>query len=68
MKRIARVMSFWGLTILNLQLTAIGGAAEQAANTKNKTPRLRLEVVRTLPDPVIGKETVGAESIPGGFE
>jgi hypothetical protein len=61
-------MRSWGLTILTLQLTAVGGAAEQAAIAKNKTPRLRLEVLRTLPDPVIGKETTGAERIPGGFE
>ena len=31
-------------------------------------PRLRLQVVCTLPEPVIGKTTPGAERIPGGFE
>ena len=34
----------------------------------NSSPRLKLVVVKTLPDPVISSKTPGAEEIPGGFE
>lgn len=43
-------------------------AAEGAGKADGQSHRLRLEVVRTLPVPVIGKDTPGAETIPGGFE
>jgi hypothetical protein len=33
-----------------------------------KTWRLRLQIVKTLPKPVIHKDSPGAEKIPGGFE
>ena len=33
-----------------------------------ETRRLRLQVLKTLPHPLIGKQTPGTEKIPGGFE
>lgn len=42
--------------------------AENASSAPAKPHRLRMEVVRSLPTPVIGKDTPGMESIPGGFE
>ena len=43
-------------------------AAEGYGKPVGPSHRLRLEVVRTLPVPVIGKDTPGAAEIPGGFE
>ena len=37
-------------------------------STRPKTKRLRLQVLKTLPHPVIDKNTPGADKIPGGFE
>jgi hypothetical protein len=42
--------------------------AENASSAPAKPHRLRMEVVSSLPVPVIGKDTPGMESIPGGFE
>ena len=39
-----------------------------AAEPESVIRKLKIEVVRTSPEPVIGKDTPGAESIPGGFE
>jgi hypothetical protein len=39
-----------------------------ASEPESMTRKLKLEVVRTLPEPVIGKDTPGAEAIRGGFE
>lgn len=49
-------------------LTAALPPALSAAEPGPATGKLKLEVVRTSPEPVIGKDTPGAESIPGGFE
>ncbi len=35
---------------------------------EGRMPRLRLQVVKTLPNPVIHKNSPGADKIPGGFE
>ena len=40
----------------------------QENSTRPETSRLRLKVVTTLPQPVIGRNTPGTEMIPGGFE
>ena len=39
-----------------------------AGDRVTKITKIKIEVVKTLPEPVIGKDTPGAESIPGGFE
>ncbi len=53
---------------LGPQRVAHGGMAEQTSGAGGKSPRLRLEVVHTLPNPVIGRETPGAGQLLGGFE
>lgn len=53
-------------TGLGIVLLTFAPALIQQAH--GQTPRLRLEVVNTLPEPVIGKGTPGAEKFPGGFE
>lgn len=44
--------------------TAMGAKEESTPETR----RLRLQVLRALPEPVIDSRTTGAEQIPGGFE
>jgi hypothetical protein len=55
-----------------LLTVVIAGRAEPAKENENrgegKKIRLRLQVVKTLPNPVIHKNSPGAEKIPGGFE
>ena len=43
-------------------------AALLSAQACGQTARLKLEVVNTVAEPIIGKKTPGAEKIPGGFE
>lgn len=54
--------------ILNSTLVAASLPVLSASEPESVTRTLKLEVVRTLPEPVIGKDTPGAEAIPGGFE
>lgn len=58
----ARSLNLLGVALLGFVLVFL---AEQACG---QTARLKLEVINTLPKPVISKETPGAEKIPGGFE
>jgi hypothetical protein len=55
-------------TIISTSLVAALLPALSAADPSPVISKLKLEVVRTLPDPVIGKNAPGAEAIRGGFE
>jgi hypothetical protein len=47
---------------------AVGPVKEKGNQKKGKKPQLWFQVVKTLPNPVIRKNSPGAENIPGGFE
>ncbi len=57
-----------GVLLGQLARTTLRGEQTKLNIDRTKSPRLRLQVVRTLPEPVIGKNSPGAENIPGGFE
>lgn len=65
-KRYDRWTIRFGLWIVTVMLPGL--AAEGEENAGSPPDRLRLEVVRTLAEPVISAKTPGTESIPGGFE
>ncbi len=66
---ILAVLSFTCGGVHAQEVTPAGGPArENGSQTEGKKPQLRLQVVKTWPNPVIGKNSPGAETIPGGFE
>ncbi|MFM8984365.1 MAG: SGNH/GDSL hydrolase family protein, partial [Spartobacteria bacterium] len=63
-----RMAQTWFEAIQAVHPPPITSSAKGAPKADGKSHRLRMEVVRALPVPVIGKDTPGMESIPGGFE
>ncbi len=66
-----RVATFLIATLMMLHYLPVDSVAETPAKerrSEEKRARLRLQVIKTLPNPVIHKNSPGAEKIPGGFE